>query len=186
MSAKQTNLTHAFIYWRTRLQGLLRSKGVTADSSEKYNDLVEKVKNIKQRTDVCHGLWTTTADADVFSWENLTFMPARLGMSSQTVLAKSVISSETKTYIGALSVDFDKLVESSPGIFTYNSVGTVGTNDLTSALVATVTSKEVNGVTLYDLSVSFAKYNETYTPHIYFAPGYEYEFVITSKEWFTT
>lgn len=184
--AKQINLIHSLIYWRTRLQGLLRSKGVTADSSEKYNDLIEKVKNIKQRTDVCHGLWNTAADAAVFSWENLTFMPARMGISSQTVLAKSVISSDTKTYIGALSIDFDNLVESSPGIFTYTSTGSVSTNDLTSALSATVTTKEVNGVTLYDLSVSFETYNETYTPKIYFAPGYEYEFVITSKEWFTT
>lgn len=186
MSAKQTNLIHSLIYWRTRLQGLLRTKGVTADSSEKYNDLVEKVKNIKQRTDICHGLWTTTTDTAVFSWENLSFMPARMGISSQTVLAKSIISSDTKTYIGALSIDFDNLVESSPGIFTYNSVGSVSTNDLTSALSAIVTSKEVNGVILYDLSVSFATYNESYDPKIYFAPGYEYEFVITSKEWFTT
>lgn len=184
--SKFTNCLRTLSYYKTRLRGLIRSKGVTADSSDKLDSLINKVNNIKQRTDVIHGTWNTVTDSDTFTYSGLTFMPARLGISSQQVLSKSALSSEQKTYIGALSIDFNNLVETDPGIFTYDSNGDVIQTDLTAAISAVVTTREVGGVTLYDLSISLSEYNESHSPKLLFMNTYEYEFVITSKEWFTT
>lgn len=201
------NAVRSLSYYRTRLIGLVRDKGVTADSSEKLDQLINKVSNIKTHNDIIHSQWTTTTDVDTFTWSGLNFMPAKIGLASSYVLNKSNLSSTDKIYVGALSIDLNNMTEQSPGIFVYDESGKVNSQDLSSAISVTVSTRNVSGATLYDLSISFSEYNKpsssasndapsseatgggtvggsTFNIPIYFKAAYEYELVITSQEWF--
>lgn len=187
--SKYTNALRTLQYYTSRLCGLVRHKGVTTDSSEKLDELINKVKNIKQRTDILHGTWTTPVDSETFTWSGLKFLPARIGISSQDVMTNPTYSTTTTTYVGALTFDFENLTETEPGLFTYTPSGNPKTlSTLDGVLSANVTERDVAGVKVYDLVLSFADYNalETTTTKIFFRHTYEYEFVIASREWFAT
>ena len=177
MAYTTAQLLMALLQARQQQLDALSQKGVEVDGNETFNDIANKIETISDTEGLSYGEWMPIENTAVFTITGIKEPPKTIGLSCEGVIQGLVIEPGI-TFIGMLSFDIgaEKVT-----FYKYLDDNTFVIDKVTSDLVCTV--EQANDGT-YTVSVSFELLNEmTIKPYL-FKGGYEYNWVISSEEWF--
>lgn len=161
---------------KTKMEEMLREKGLSIMESEKFNTLIPKIADIYQREGCAYGEHLPLSNSDTFTITNLRFKPTRIAISCDSVLTNSLEAENDYIFVALLNVD--KLTDNETIYQIDNGVlyGGSGVN-----IVADVTITEEEG--MYSVTVSFERLNAESNIQYMFKGAQLHQWVVSSEEW---
>ena len=158
----------------------LNQMGVSASASERFDGLIPKVLDIPTQVGITNNTWLPVSNTTEYTIENIPFIPAKIAMSCDDVLNRgNNMVVQGTNLVAIINVDFPL---DSTQIVELTEKSYVIIENFTSNVVVTITQQSDGN---YTVNMSLDELNLVSGTPYCFKGGYEHNWVITDKEWFS-